>query len=774
MIRSLFLILLCSQVAWGQVSIQILHDEGEGITRLAELVQAETQALTGPRFQVNYQRQVYQEGMNLNDPSVDLTITLGPLSSQAMIQQGQYPHPVIIGTVLDPGLQGLAKTEKGATGQDNLNYIENPFDVAKDLAYFRLIRPFTHITLMIDQSILKLTQELQSNLIEEVEPDEEATLLPVGNQSIDEVIGSIPADCDAIYLLPLGSEFDQEKRREFFDALSEKGLPTFAMIGGSWVEDGVMASRAPQQSSQLLSRRIALNALAILEGENAGDQPVETATSGDDFVINLKAVETSGVFPTWKALGQARLLNIATPPDVPTMNLRSAISEGLTQNLTFQISQLETESGKQTVKLALADLLPQLSLSTSFVGIDQARSEASFGSTQPYTWSASASLDQAIFVEPLLANLRIQQLIQASRVASQNQTELDVILEVVEAYFNILLARSVVVLQNQNVDNTRINLNLAKNKETVGYSGVSEVYRWETQLALNKIDLNDAQAGWRSAKFRLNQVLNKDQNSPIHLAESSQGDSLMGMLDARIFTYLSDPGQIQYLADFLVAEGRRNLPELAQIQLSLQAQERLLRSRKRAFYLPTLALNASSGYNIYQGGFESTAEVPPQFAEVLPDPITSPTWTVAVGLSIPVFQGRARNANQQQAVVDLARIRSQEKDLQNQLELRVRSALQQTGASFAEIGLAQSAAKAATENLRIAQNGYKEGIVPVAQLIDAQEAALQTQILASNAIYSFLLDFLTVERAIGFYFFLETSESQEAFIDRLNEFLLNR
>ncbi|MEO0640320.1 MAG: TolC family protein, partial [Bacteroidota bacterium] len=122
---------------------------------------------------------------------------------------------------------------------------------------------------------------------------------------------------------------------------------------------------------------------------------------------------------------------------------------------------------------------------------------------------------------------------------------------------------------------------------------------------------------------------------------------------------------------------------------------------------------------------------------------------------------------------DLARLRNQEKDLQNQLELRIRSSLQQVGASFAEIGLAEKAAEAATENLRIAQDGYKEGIVPVAQLIDAQQATLQTQILASNAIYSFLLDFLIVERAIGFYYFLETPESQTAFLERLDEYLLN-
>ncbi|MEM7657331.1 MAG: TolC family protein, partial [Bacteroidota bacterium] len=206
------------------------------------------------------------------------------------------------------------------------------------------------------------------------------------------------------------------------------------------------------------------------------------------------------------------------------------------------------------------------------------------------------------------------------------------------------------------------------------------------------------------------------------------------------------------------------------VALSLQAQERLLQSRNRAFYLPTIGLNASSGYNLYQGGYEAEPP-PPQFEGLLPEPITSPTWGVGLGLTFPVFQGGSRRAEQQQTLVDVLRIKNQQQDLENQLELRIRSVLQQTGASYAEIGLSRQAAEAAQRNLEIAQDGYREGVVPVAQLIDAQEAALQSQILASNAVFSFLVDFLTVERAIGFYYFLAEPADQAAFLERLNLFL---
>ena len=760
--------ILTLALAQPSATLLLRHDDTPAAAQLAALVQRELDALTQGRLAVQYQTQRWPSEAAVPH---DLLISLGPQSSQALIQQGNYPQPTIIGAVLDPQVQGLPRDTSGGSGQANLNYLRTPFDVAADLAQFRQVVDFRQLAILIDRDLATLAGAIGTNLTDLAQGDETFTLLPLGQAAPEEVLAQLPAGCDAVYLMPLGKFYQGNARRALLDSLSGAGLPTFAMLGSAWVEDGALASRAPDQSAQAIARRIALNALAILEGQPAREQPTELAASGDDFVINLRAARRSGVYPGWRALGEARLVNIEAQPDGPPVHLRGVIGEALAQNLSFQISQRETEAGQQEVRLALAEMLPELSAGSNFTAIDQARSAASFGATQPYTWAANATLAQVLFAEPLFANLRIQKFLQASRVASQNQTELDVVLEAAEAYFNVLLAGSVLRLQNQNVDNTRINLNLAKDKEAVGYSGVSEVYRWETQLALNKVDLNDAQANLRSARFRLNQVLNRPQNEPFALTEAEMGDSLLSVLDPRLFAYLSDPAQLDRLADFFVVEGRRNLPELEQINLSLQAQERLLQSRQRAFYLPTLGLNGQAGYNLYQGGYESAEPIPPSFEAVLPEPITGVTWNVSVGLNFPLYQGGSRQAQKQQTTVDLARLRHQRQDLQNQLELRIRSSLQLAGASFAEIGLSRKAASAAQQNLRIAQDGYREGIVPIAQLIDAQEAALQTEILASNAVFSFLLDFLTVERAIGFYYFLAPPEEQTAFFERAGEFL---
>jgi len=769
MIRACIFLLGLLSIGFAQTPRTVLlwQDSGSEPEGLTQLVQNELNTLTRGRMDIRYQVQGWPDQPQ---GAYDLLVTIGPRTSQFMANQTSYDQPVIIGTVLDADIQQLPTNPRGGSGRVNLNYVNSPFDTGKDLELFRKIREYEHLAILIDGELARMVQAQSPVLDSLTSGEEDITLVPVSTSQPVEVLDQLPPDCDAVYLLPLGEKYEGEKLTALLDTLSGAGLPTFAMFGSEWVEAGAMAGRAPAQSGLSLARRIALNALAILEGKPAEEQPLNTAFQSEDFVINFRAVERTQVYPSWQALGEARLINLDLQPEGTPIHLRGVIMEALEQNLSYKISQQETEVGEQEIRLALAELLPDLSLNSNFTIIDQARSEASFGSTQPYTWAANAELNQILFAEPLYANLRIQKLLQASRVAAQDQTELDAVLTAAEAYFNVLLAASVVRLQNTNVDNTRINLNLANDKESVGYSGVSEVYRWESQLALNKIDLNDAQASYRSAQFNLNQVLNRPQDEPFALAEAELGDSLLSVLDNRVFSYLSNPGQLDALSDFLVEEGRRNLPELEQIRISLQAQERLLKSNTRAFYAPSLGLNAQTGYNIYQGGLESDTQIPPELAAALPDPITGLTYSVAVGLSIPLYQGGSRSAQRQQTTVNLARLKSQQQDLRNQLELRIRANLQNAGASFAEIGLAKRAADAARENLRIAQDGYREGLVPIAQLLDAQEASLQTEILASNAVYSFLLDYLRVERAVGFYYVLADPDEQASFFARARQY----
>ena len=209
-----------------------------------------------------------------------------------------------------------------------------------------------------------------------------------------------------------------------------------------------------------------------------------------------------------------------------------------------------------------------------------------------------------------------------------------------------------------------------------------------------------------------------------------------------------------------------NLPELKQINNGLAAQERLLKSQERAFYLPSVALSGSFDHTLKRWSVKTATGVP------IPD--VDPTWNFGLGVQYPILQGGQRKVNKEITQVNILQIKDQQADIRNQLELRIRSALQKAGASYFSVLRYEEAKTAATENFTIVQDSYSEGVVSVTNLIDAQNAKIQTELGAVNAGYQFILDFLELERAIGFYYQLASPADQTAFFDRFSAFLTNR
>ena len=102
------------------------------------------------------------------------------------------------------------------------------------------------------------------------------------------------------------------------------------------------------------------------------------------------------------------------------------------------------------------------------------------------------------------------------------------------------------------------------------------------------------------------------------------------------------------------------------------------------------------------------------------------------------------------------------------IEQRVRSAAHTVGASYAGIGQTLKAAEAASKSLDVVRDAYSRGVVSVVDLLDAQNAALVSDLAAADAYYTFVIDLVAVGRAIGLLSF--TTEAQEAFFKRADEY----
>jgi outer membrane protein TolC len=428
------------------------------------------------------------------------------------------------------------------------------------------------------------------------------------------------------------------------------------------------------------------------------------------------------------------------------------------------------EAGKKTVQEAKSDYFPQLDIGAQARMIDQDRAEVSFGTNPERLGVANANFTQLIYSEQQNANVRIQKHQQEAIESGRDVTNIDVIREAAVTYLQLLQAKTVQRIQQENLTLTRKNLELARIRQTVGYSGPSDLYRWESEIAAVKIELNDAEAMRKTAEINLNRVLNRPLQEEFLTEEADLEDPNLISNDPRIQQYIDNPKVLATYTDFMVQEGEQNLPEIRQVDALIHAQKRFATFNKRSFYLPNVGIDAGMDYLFYRGGAGSEA---PDFGgggPVLSQP-NNLQWVIGVGASLPLITGGRRNASYQKSNIELNKLEMEKSRLLLQLEQLIRSNMQFVGASYANIRLSREAEEASRKNFELVQDSYSKGSVNIIQLIDAQNAAIQARLFAANAGYTFMIDLLNVERSIGLFYSLLSLEDRTAYFKRLDEFV---
>ena len=782
MLRIIILLLMLGTVLPGlnaqnkSVSVGLVVDHKlPELNRFTDQIEAEVESLLSSQYQVNFKR--FYEGnlvdnpqavdlliqKALDDDEVDIIVGIGLVVSTGLAQGAPFEKPVIATTVLDPDLQEIPY-EDGTSGIKDFTYVVSPTDFYRDLEVFYNIYPFTKLTLLIDEYLVPQIDQTDPQF-DSFMNDRQANfqLISVtGNHQA--VLDQIASDADAVYVGPIiGMESSQ--LNQLIQGINQRKLPSFSFIGRPAVERGVLAGLAPASNFERIARRIALNIERYLDDEKLSKISVEMNYQ-ESLTINMATARTIGFSPGWDFLRDGVLLHETEMSIERNISLQDVIEEALENNWSLAIADKNVEIGQKEVLENRASLLPQLDISGTSSMIDSDRAAASGGQFPERTTTASSSFSQLLYSDGAMANFQVAKMLQKARVEERAATRLDVIQEVTEAYLNLLITKTVERIQKENIRLNRINLQLAEVRQEVGYEGPSDLYRWQSNIALANIDLNNAQANRRNAEINLNRILNRPLDEPFNTIESDILDANLITNDARLNQYVDNPEDLRGFTAFMVNEGLTQLPELRQLDASILAQERLIKLYRRNFYVPDIGLAGSADYLLNKGGAGSgDIQVTPGLE--VPNDLT---WSLGLSATLPILTGGKRSATLQKGLVELQQLQFQRFDLVNQLEQRIRSNMQNVGASFSNIQLSEEAQEASLKNFNLIQEAYKQGTVSVINLIDAQNAAIQAQLNAANAGYNFIIDLLSVDRAVGKYYSLSTTEERENYFQRLKEF----
>lgn len=747
----------------------IIDGPWEGNEQIRRMFETEILALTSGEFDVRFpsQRTIVGDWTHgsikkaidqlLADPQVDFIITLGVISSNEICRRGDLPKKVIAPIVIDAKLQGLPMKD-GASGVKNLNYLAYPNNFEKDIRAFLKIVEFKKLAVVRNPHFHEAIPYLQSEtraLLEElgIEPE----YIDV-RESADEVFGALSPDIEAVYVAPIlhipSAEFDR-----LIHGLIERKLPSFSLLGKREVERGILATSNPDVFPRL-TRRVALNVQRILLGKEPGSIPVGFA-GGEQIIINMQTARKIGVFPNWSVLTEAELISPIREREVErVVNLETVVQEAVAVNLDLAAEEYFVAAGKKEVQIARSNLLPRIDLSASGIMIDKDRAKAGFGAQAERTVSGTATAAQLIYSDDAWANLSVQKSLQKSREYNRNQIRLDIIQTAATAYLNVLRTKTFERIQRDNLQLTKSNLELARIRESIGASGPGEVYRWESQIAANRKMVIEANSQRNLAEIALNRLLHRPLEESFATADIHLDDSLLLTSEPEFVQYMGNPWTFKVLRRFLVEEGLQNSPELRAMDAAIAAQTRILASTTRAFWLPTLALQGQATNIFSRSGAGS------DFSRVFPD-VDDLNWNMAVNVSFPLFKGSGKLAERARASEELSRLRTERESIAEKIEQRIRSALHLAGASYAGIEQARLSAEAAHKTLELVQDSYREGVLSILDLIDAQNAALISDEVAANAVYDFIIDLMGVERSIGEFYFMRSTEERAAFFRRM-------
>lgn len=679
----------------------------------------------------------------LADPGVDLLVASGLEAAGYFLAQTGLPTPTVLFGDLDFELLDDLAGEEFPT-VPNLTYQvqRGKIDAELDLLS-RMVRR-GQVAVLIDPEIFQSIPGLEARAREAEKKHGIELEFVFFADTPDATVSALPADTGFIYLTPSRRYATRAGLGELIEAINRAGIPTLALEGLPAVEAGALAGLYAS-SAEKLARNNALKVYSILRGEVPEDQEVAYHDK-EQFSLNLETARRVGYYPDFTLLFAARVIGDETPPG-QAISLPEAVEAALAANLSHQLSLRELEEEEQSYRAVVANLFPQVEASAEYRRIDTDRAKASGGLLNRWETAGTVSASQLIFDYPTWKAVAIAALsVDLSRTAVE-ESRLDTAEGAIQAYLDVLQARELERVQKENLESTRNHLDTARVRLKQEVGSREDVWRWEAQYKSVLSSLLETSFARRKAELAFNQVLNRPQETPVHLARYERLVPWKGTIlgDPRLDRYFRNWQEADLLRFFLVEEGMRRSPEVLSARLQLKmAEEDLVRSETR-IWTPTLSARAGYTRNFDEEVWDPISQSWGRAGEYPDDE----EWFVGASVSLPIWMGGSNWA-------DLGRQRAacrkagQALALQEETTgLEIRGAFFDLASALSTWDLEREREGLSRQTLEVVEDKYRKGILPIIDLLDAQSEYVSSQSSAVSSFYSAVSSLVRLERRVG-------------------------
>lgn len=407
-------------------------------------------------------------------------------------------------------------------------------------------------------------------------------------------------------------------------------------------------------------------------------------------------------------------------------SLLALTEQTLAHDAQWQAQVLEVQAADHRRLQARAALLPQVGLQASSQYSDsRVRAELPQLGMQTQNLHARQESAGVQLVQPLYAPALHLQYREGKQALELTHAQLEaarqsLLLRVAQAYFEALMARDALAVQETLVEAVSTQAQLAQRNFDLGLTTITDVREAQARLDLAQAQRLGLENQWRSAVLAL--------------------EKLSGQSDPSLWT-LPTEAELPLLDTALQDQWLQELPETHPLLQQADIARRLaeLRTRKaKAGHLPTVELQASYGRQRNPDGSLTT-----------PYPHRTTVGTIGVQAQLPLFAGFAIEHRVREALTQEEQAQAQWLDTLRGLEQAVRQAwLGLEAAQQQSIALKQAVASSQTA-LQATQTGYRVGVRINVDVLNAQVQLHNARKDWLRARYQVLLGQLQLLQAAG-------------------------
>ncbi len=412
------------------------------------------------------------------------------------------------------------------------------------------------------------------------------------------------------------------------------------------------------------------------------------------------------------------LLSIQKKAESQNFTLAQCIQYALEHNISVQQSKLSAETNKVNAEQIRSSRFPSVdaNIRQNHVWIDEQQAQSdNWKFTGNSSTSAGINANVTLF-NGFRTNNAIKQAesnYQAGLLDAETRKE-SVILQVLQAYMQVLYADEQIKNAKNQVDLTAKQLEYAKERYKIGAISQADYLQIESQLATEKLTLTNANNQLASNKTNLMQLM----EHPITQSFSVEKPDL-----SQLKYNDSIPDVMQVYALALASK-----PQVQSIALKSKSAE-LEISKAQANKLPTLSLEAGVTTN-YSGKVSQLS-----FSSQL-DHNFSPS--IGVTLSIPIFKqglikSQIQNAQIQQQITQL-----DGQSTLNQLRKDVENACLDVTSSITEYKSAFAQQQTASESYELAQERFSKGVINSVDFLYQKTSFIKAESTLLQARYNLL------------------------------------